>query len=104
MKYIMIQRNLSASIDDDNVTMYPIIFPKELVHKDVADAIVDVVKRYWPKSEVEIVSAGDISVVFGTTSGFSSTLELESDVADDMVISTGEYFNIHRYRTPNKIK
>lgn len=100
MKYVMIQRTLGG-VDDDNVTMYPIIFPKELVHKDVAEAIIKSIKEAWSKYEVQVVSAGEVSIVSGFVGGFSDTLSLESDPADDSVISTIDYFNVHRYRTPN---
>ena len=103
MKYIMIQRTLSSSMDEDNVTMYPIIFPKELVYKDIAEAIAKVISNYWGDSEIQVVSAGEINLVAGYVHGFSDTLKLNSDPADDSVISMVDYFNVHRYRIPTTI-
>lgn len=103
MKYVMLQRTLSTSMDDDNVTMYPIIFPKELVHKDIAEAIAKIISNFWSENEVQIISAGEINLTAGFVHGFSDTLKLNSDPADDIVISMVDYFNVHRYRTPNTI-
>lgn len=103
MKYIMIQRTLSG-LDDDTVVMCPIIFPKELVHADVAEKITQLISECWPDREVTVVSAGEINITFGFVGGFSDTLGLESDMADDQVVSSIDYFNFHRYRTPNTIQ
>ncbi|WP_437918421.1 hypothetical protein [Sphingobacterium sp. LRF_L2] len=98
----MIQRTLSSSMDDRNVTMYPIIFPKELVHSDIAEKMIQLISEAWPDCEVSVISAGEINVGFFFVGGFSETLGLESDDLDDHVISSIDYFNYHRYRSPKK--
>ena len=89
MKYIMIQRELPNT--DGQVTMLPVIFPSVLTHVDIANAVLDILKKDWPDCHSEIISAGEVSVSSMGVSGFSDTLKLSTGNSDHVFINFSEY-------------
>ena len=80
MKYIMFQ--------DCNGRKIPIIFPKNLVHQEVAEALEDLVVG----SAGRIVSAGEISFEVIRCFGKSETLEIGVIKGDAKLIDEYDYF------------
>ncbi|WP_149913514.1 hypothetical protein [Sphingobacterium cavernae] len=95
MKYIIIHQE---SYDDQAVT-YPIIFPNELNHSDVADVITSLIRI--SNKRVETISAGFYNVGTGDTYGNSETLGLESRDIDDQIIKFRDYFIFDNIQKPN---
>lgn len=72
----------------------PFIFPNNLIHKEVADAMKPVVKStFGDPPNVTVVSAGDYAPDFdGCCSGSSTSLGLKSrEEEDDLLISMNDY-------------
>lgn len=66
----------------------PIIFPKELVHSDVARALCHMRQL----ADYEPVSAGEVSIGMDCTcSGFSETLQLGTRPGDEQLINMVDY-------------
>jgi hypothetical protein len=86
MKYIMFKTTLGG---EDQ--LIPVIFPKQLVHALVAEALIPcLIKHGYP---IEIASAGEVTI-FGTEitcHGKSETLKLHADPRDAAVIHNHDY-------------
>jgi hypothetical protein len=82
MKYIMLE------VDSDTPTArrLPILFPVELIHSDVADALIEVVKNSG-NSNVKPVSAGEVILESVKTGGFSSSLHIGPEPLDSATIA-----------------
>lgn len=80
MKYIMLQRGEQT---------VPVIFPDFLNHNDVARQMCGV----FDLSRATPVSAGSIELVALSTSGKSTTLELDAKEEDAALINTYDYFH-----------
>jgi len=87
MKYIMIE------VEKPVRRRIPIIFPNDMVHAIVAEAILSKAKTMnWQNAKV--VSAGDCSVMDVECSGHSSTLKLSSDsFKDERIINNIDYLH-----------
>jgi hypothetical protein len=82
MKYVMLQTQIG-----DMKQAVPIIFPKQLNHIDVADAI----RKLEGMENAQVVSAGECNVR-GQCGGRSPTLSLDSrGKEDDEIINTIDY-------------
>lgn len=82
MKYIMFKRQVG-----DMTKLIPVIFPNDLVHKDVADAL-----QQGTLKNTTIQSAGFISPLNLKPEGGSETLNVNSNPAtDEMVIKMNDY-------------
>lgn len=100
MKYIMIHKQL----DEDQAVTYPIIFPNELNHCDIADQVLALLKTQYPKINISVVSAGFINLDNCKTHGHSETLNLQSGDTDDLRIRLRDYFMFDEVKNPLKIK
>ncbi|RKR83219.1 hypothetical protein BDD43_3421 [Mucilaginibacter gracilis] len=87
MKYIMINQKM----DNGMVAKMPIIFPNLLVHADMAELCLDLVKKMWPDKECTVVNAGEISVRDVMTGSESTTLKLRAHPLDGRIISMIDY-------------
>ena len=87
MKYIMFE------VKGGTLEMrVPVIFPDNMVHKVIADAVEPAVKAHFPKFAVELVSAGTVSSLdLSMVSGGSTTLELSSTKLDGEIMSLYDY-------------
>lgn len=86
MKYVMLQ------VETDNcIQKIPVIFPKQLNHIDVAEAIAPLLQH--ERSEVKPVSAGDVNVSGVQCHGNSPTLRLQAEADDAMIINTNDYMH-----------
>lgn len=87
MKYVIVR-----SINQDIEREYPIVFPNQLIHKDMAELLIS----YLLQQEIAtmVVSAGEISL-FGIQDrcgGHSETLNVSSrGELDDAIISMNDY-------------
>ena len=91
MKYVVIRRTLGTVVQE-----FPVIFPDDLPHRDVAEAIGFVVSRLPPKDTVVNgpVSAGQ--VIFEKAPhcyGWSAGLTLDSRPTDSTLIFTMDSTN-----------
>lgn len=68
-----------------------VAFPEDLVHAEVAKALVEVAVKQWPKSSVSVGSAGFMSVEAKSTHGKSESLRLEADVEDAVRFNMSDY-------------
>lgn len=86
MKYIIFQS------DAPIFRLLPIIFPKYLVHADVAKYFEHLLRRSGIDN-AKLYSAGECNLFGGkvTCSGRSETLNINSQPDDDIVISTYNY-------------
>lgn len=82
MKYIMFQQQ-----HGEMTKLVPVIFPNDLVHKEVADALQQLVLK-----DTVIHSAGSISLLNLKPEGRSTTLNIEADHdTDELVIKMNDY-------------
>lgn len=82
MKYIMFQQQ-----QGEMTKLVPVIFPNDLVHKDVADALQQLVLK-----DTAIHSAGFISPLNLKPEGGSETLNIKADPdTDELVIKMNDY-------------
>ncbi len=91
MKYIMLQVLVPRS---DATIKIPIIFPKLLVHSEVAERMIHLLRRQF--REVKAVSAGEVffQVDGGClTTGGSETLNLKAEKTDARIIETHDYLH-----------
>lgn len=86
MKYIMFECHLKGG---DIVQFIPFIFPKNLVHRQVASYIGPMLRLQF--ETVRAINAGEYDPTSGVTSGRSTTLNLESNVDDGMIIQCYNY-------------
>ncbi|HCU46663.1 MAG TPA: hypothetical protein DF610_19270 [Sphingobacterium sp.] len=98
MKYIMIHKSFK---DECSIT-YPIIFPNELNHCDVADQMISLLKSMYAKETIEVVSAGSFNVDTCQCGGHSETLNLESSETDGMTIRLRDYYMFYEATEPLK--
>ncbi len=90
MKYIVLKTNINGKI----VREVPIIFPKDLIHSDVAEHMMHmiIVSNKHTPIHVEVVSAGFIHVDEVVCSGKSETLDIKSrKEVDDKLISEYDF-------------
>ncbi len=88
MKYIVMQRKVGGT-----VRHVPVIFPNELVHRHVAEALLKLPGNPYQFLN-KVASAGDVTVELGSVacSGGSTTLNIKSrGVVDERLIDTVEY-------------
>ena len=86
MKYICFETTLGGEKQK-----IPIIFPKQLVHALVAEALIPCLIKHG--YQIEPVSAGEVNI-FGTEVtcyGKSETLKLHSDPRDAAIIHNHDY-------------
>lgn len=82
MKYITFQVSKHLAI--------PVIFPATLVHDDVAQALLPLLKRQFLKAKVR--SAGEVSSLdLQMTSGRSDTLDIDSNPDDGPLLWMYDY-------------
>lgn len=97
MKYIV----LACRMTNDATLELPVVFPNNLVHREVADALVPCVQKHFPGKAVTVVSAGEISsTVFGSDMchGRSDTLNMNSRGAeDDALLMMNDYGANYKY-------
>lgn len=74
----------------------PVMFANALVHKDVANSMLELCKKYWPKAtKYRFESAGDFSAGFDCqVGGRSETLNLESSFIDKVHIQYNDSLGI----------
>lgn len=84
MKYVMMERD----IGDGVIQLIPVLFPKDLIHEDMAKAIT----KMLPKAKA--VAAGECHVRVISTHGRSETLQLDARVGDADVINVIDYSGI----------
>ena len=87
MKYIMLEQKLK----DGMVQYVPIIFPKGLVHADVAKSMIACANETFKGEPFTVVSAGEINVDMPRTYGNSETLLVESSPLDRLIINAIDY-------------
>jgi hypothetical protein len=88
MKYVMLRCRIGSI-----TKMVPIIFPNELVHQDVAEAITHLIgmKHGW---DAEVVGAGEVGGLdVSACSGGSETLSVSSRKEDASVINGYDYWH-----------
>jgi hypothetical protein len=98
MKYIMIHK----SFEDGQAVTYPIIFPNELNHSDVAERITDLLKSMHKLETIKVVSAGIYNVDTVQCGGHSESLNLESSETDGMRIRLRDYYMFDEATEPLK--
>ncbi|QNX16012.1 hypothetical protein IC793_00910 [Acinetobacter seifertii] len=83
MKYIMFKQER-----EELVELIPVIFPNKLVHKDVADALM----QTPPFKDCSVQSAGSISLLNLEANGHSETLNVASNPrTDSFIIKMNDY-------------
>lgn len=85
MKYVVVKVGNNA---------YPVIFPDHLVHEDMANAVIEVLRKARPSDghTAAAISAGDVTIFDAECSGRSSTLDMESrGDTDSLLIRVGHY-------------
>lgn len=95
---------IHKQLDKDQAVTYPIIFPNELNHCDIADHVLVLLKSQFPTVNIEVVSAGFINLDTCQTYGHSETLNLETGDTDDLRIRLRDYFMFDDIKKPVKIK
>ena len=78
MKYIMIETKFGQK--------FPVIFPNHFVHCEIAEVMT---RLYGGK----VVTAGDCNIECHSTTGKSTSLDLESDEEDFNLINRVDYFH-----------
>lgn len=90
MKYVMIEQKFKGI-----ALRFPFIFPKELVHVAVSNAMVRVIEESFKNVEsagdAKPVSAGEVRISLDYIGGDSETLDLKSDPKDQAHIDVIEY-------------
>ena len=86
MKYVMITRTTGSVTQ-----LIPVIFPETLIHSDVGETMMALVKQQFKTGEFEIVSAGACTLHGATCYGKSETLKLASDPSDSARIRMIDY-------------
>lgn len=78
MKYVKL------IVEKDGVEMVvPVIFPNLMVHAIIGRQIVAAAREHWPRHEIRIESAGDVSIGSLKVGGKSETLNLFSLPEDE---------------------
>lgn len=85
MKYVMFKRKLGKGKDSGVVQFIPVIFPNQLVHADVAEALME----GGPLDGCTVHSAGEWTGMAAV--GGSETLKIKSDPADTRRILLNDY-------------
>lgn len=98
MKYIMIHKQL----DEDQAITYPIIFPNELNHCDVADQMLIHLQSIFPMDACKVISAGFINIDTYKTIGHSETMNLQAREIDGMQIRLRDYYMFDEATEPIK--
>lgn len=86
MKYIMIQAGTAGSTKQ----LIPIIFPDNLVHREMAECVIHTLRRNHKRRAV-IRSAGFIALETTTCFGESESLNVKSHPEDSAVIKAYPY-------------
>lgn len=94
MKYIMFEVIMMAS--DAQGTLIkkavPIIFPEDMVHREMASAMRPVMFRHWGAgADVRLVAAGFYDVNSGEVHGESETLHVRHRPEDKLIIKNYSY-------------
>ena len=87
MKFIIIERKLK----DDMVELIPIIFPNNLVHKNVYESTID--RQEQPSKDFKCVSAGFWNPILGAH-GESETLGIDCKDGTNRVINNIDYYSV----------
>lgn len=82
MKYIMLTKDVGNGL----IEHIPILFPKSLVHADVAQALLE-----GPCKGCKVRSAGEVPAFRCKTIGESTTLQVKSDPKDGQRICMIDY-------------
>ncbi len=84
MKYVVVE----VEIKNDMVLEVPVIFPNHLIHKDMADALIEVLRKGFPKALIQPVSAGDINSaeINANCYGNSTSLHLSAREGEDKIL------------------
>lgn len=92
MKFIKI----IVEIQEGTGMVLPVMFPNCLVHKDMAEMVEELCKKYWPKAKrINVVSAGDFDPGKDMqVGGKSTTLNLEASFEDKLHILVNDSMNI----------
>ena len=85
-KYVML-----SDETDGTVRLMPVIFPAEMVHKDVAEAMVRMAMRYDDPRLWIPRSAGFVQLMATSAHGESESLNLPSDPEDTRLINVRGY-------------
>lgn len=86
MKYVMLKRTNPKG----GSQLLPVIFPNELAHADVAEALCE--RMETKKFDLEVVSAGDFCMLTKQATGKSTTLKLKADrERDSQIIANHDY-------------
>jgi hypothetical protein len=73
----------------------PIIFPNQLIHREVASAIKPMLLSQFPNAEIKIVAAGDCTIMSPvTTHGKSETLKIAARAEDGDTIAVIDYLGV----------
>lgn len=91
MKYIMLEFTIGTSTKVN----YPVIFPEQLTHSEVAKHMIHMITRdFKVKDEVKVISAGQTIVDVLGCSGRSETLGISSrEKADEWIINQMDYMH-----------
>lgn len=84
MKYIMFE--CARGTNDGLVFNIPIIFPGQLVHREVANALIPKLRTAFSECSICVVSAGDFNLSTLECSGESDTLRLKSRGQEDSTL------------------
>lgn len=89
MKFIII----SQEIGNDMVEIVPLIFSKSIIHREVAERIINIYSRRYPKENTaKVISAGFYNS--DGCYGESETLGIKSINGSNELIETNDYLNI----------
>jgi hypothetical protein len=86
MKYIMLDIS-----KEDGLKKIPIIFPDDLVHLDVARALIPAVRHTFHDKTVKVSSAGIVLELEGHCFGESETLKVKSDPHDTLILNSYQF-------------
>jgi hypothetical protein len=86
MKYIM----FSITIGSIQFKV-PIIFPNNLVHSEIAQAMLPVFQRHFGECSPVVISAGDYDPIDSVCYGKSETLKVSASPDDGKIILTYAY-------------
>ncbi|WP_295674615.1 hypothetical protein [uncultured Mucilaginibacter sp.] len=82
---------LEQKLKDGMVQYVPVIFPKGLVHADVAKSMIACANETFKGEPFTVVSAGEIRIDFPFVSGNSDTLGVSSFCLDGHIVNAIDY-------------
>lgn len=87
MKYIVLRTQ-----GEDPEWEIPVIFPKELVHQHVAEAVATILRTHH-QIDAQPVAAGECAVRLPRVGGNSESLKLASRPQDKILVETHDYLH-----------